>query len=226
MIRVFGSIAYAYVLDQERSKLDDKSKKYVFIGYDPSFEDYKLYNPSTGKVIVSWDVEFDEEGTWDWSTQEEEKYDFFPLSEEEDQGNEVHEEPITPSPSPAALSPIHESPSSSSLLDWSSSERPRKMRSFQDLYDLIEITDDVTLFCLFTNCEPIGFEEALRDRKWRNDMDEEIKAIKKNDTWEPATLPIGKKTIGVKWVYKLKKNAKGEVERYKPSLVVKGYSQR
>ena len=57
-------------------------------------------------------------------------------------------------------------------------------------------------------------------------MDEEIKAIKKNDTWELVTLPIGKKTIGVKWVYKLKKNAKGEVERYKASLVVKGYSQR
>ena len=57
-------------------------------------------------------------------------------------------------------------------------------------------------------------------------MDKEIKAIKKNDTWEPTTLPTGKKTIGVKWVYKLKKNAKGEVERYKASLVVKGYSQR
>ena len=161
MIRVFGSIAYAYIPYQERSKLDDKSKKYVFIGYDPNSKGYNLYNPSTGKVIVNRDVEFDEEGTWDWSTQEEEKYDFFPLSKEEDQGNEVHEEPIIPPPSPLALSPIHESPSSSSLLEGSSSERPRKMRSLQDLYDSTEITDDVTLFCLFTNCEPTGFEEAL-----------------------------------------------------------------
>ena len=32
--------------------------------------------------------------------------------------------------------------------------------------------------------------------------------------------------IGVKWVYKLKKNAKGEAERYKARLVVKGHSQR
>ena len=36
--------------------------------------------------------------------------------------------------------------------------------------------------------------------------------IKKNDTWELATILTGKKKIGVKWVYKLKKNAKGEVE--------------
>ena len=57
-------------------------------------------------------------------------------------------------------------------------------------------------------------------------MDKEIKAIKKNDIQELATLPTGKKTIGVKRVYKLKKNAKGEVERFKVRLVVKGYSQQ
>ena len=87
------------------------------------------------------------------------------------------------------------------------------MRSLQDLYDSTEITDGVTLFCLFANCESPRFEEAVRDKKWRDAMDEEIKAIKKNDTWELATLPTRKKTTSVKWVYKLKKNAKGEVER-------------
>ena len=33
-------------------------------------------------------------------------------------------------------------------------------------------------------------------------MDEEIRAIEKNDTWELVSLPIGHKAIGVKWVYK------------------------
>ena len=84
----------------------------------------------------------------------------------------------------------------------------------------------LTLFCLFANCEPKGFEEAVRDKKWRDAMDKEIKAIKKNDTWELETLPNGKKTTRVKWVYKLKKNAKGEVEKYKARLVVKCCSQR
>ena len=57
-------------------------------------------------------------------------------------------------------------------------------------------------------------------------MNEEIKAIKKNDTWDLTTLPHGKKASCVKWVYKMKKNAKGEVERYKARLVVKDYSQQ
>ena len=100
------------------------------------------------------------------------------------------------------------------------------MRSLQDLYDSKETTDGVTLFCLFADREPTGFEEAVREKKWRDAMDEEIKAVKKNDTWELATLPTGKNSTGVKWVYKLKKNAKGEVERYKARLVVKGCSQQ
>lgn len=57
-------------------------------------------------------------------------------------------------------------------------------------------------------------------------MDDEIESIKKNDTWELATLPKGQKAIGVKWVYKVKKNAQGEVEKYKARLVAKGYNQR
>ena len=42
-------------------------------------------------------------------------------------------------------------------------------------------------------------------------MDEKVKAIEKNNTWELTSLPKGKKSIGVKWVYNAKKNVKGEV---------------
>ena len=62
-LRVFGSIAYTHVPQQERSKLDDRSVKHVFVGYDSNSKGYKLYNPSNGKVVVSRDVEFDEEAT-------------------------------------------------------------------------------------------------------------------------------------------------------------------
>lgn len=57
-------------------------------------------------------------------------------------------------------------------------------------------------------------------------MDEEMASITKNDIWELAKLPKRHKAIGAKWVYKAKKNAKGEAERYKVRLVVKGYKQR
>ena len=57
-------------------------------------------------------------------------------------------------------------------------------------------------------------------------MQEEIHAIKKKNTWELSSLPRGHKAMGVKWVYKTKRNAKGEVEKYKARLVVKRYKQK
>ena len=57
-------------------------------------------------------------------------------------------------------------------------------------------------------------------------MEEEIKAIEKNNKWELSTLPKGHKAIGVKQVYKEKKNANGDVMRNKARLVAKGYKQK
>ena len=59
-LKVFGSIAYTHVLDEKRTKLDDKSEKYVFVGYDSRSKGYKLYNPNSRKIFISRDVEFDE----------------------------------------------------------------------------------------------------------------------------------------------------------------------
>lgn len=57
-------------------------------------------------------------------------------------------------------------------------------------------------------------------------MDLELEAVERNRTWELVNLPPGKTKIGVKWVYRTKLNEKGEVNKYKARLVVKGYSQR
>ncbi|GLT34761.1 hypothetical protein SLA2020_092600 [Shorea laevis] len=56
-------------------------------------------------------------------------------------------------------------------------------------------------------------------------MDEEIEAIERNNSWKLSELPEGKKTVGVKWVYKTKLKENGEVDKYKACLVVKGYKQ-
>jgi len=57
-------------------------------------------------------------------------------------------------------------------------------------------------------------------------MDQEIKMIEKNDTWELTDKPKDKDIIGLKWVYKIKYNEDGSVQKYKARLVAKGYSQQ
>ena len=46
-------------------------------------------------------------------------------------------------------------------------------------------------------------------------MDAEIEAIERNDTWELTDLPTEAKKVGLKWVYKIKFNENGEVDKYK-----------
>ncbi|KAG6471756.1 hypothetical protein ZIOFF_069202 [Zingiber officinale] len=48
--------------DSIRRKLDDKAEKCIFIGYSSETKGYKLFNPDTGKVIISKDVTLDELG--------------------------------------------------------------------------------------------------------------------------------------------------------------------
>jgi len=73
--------------------------------------------------------------------------------------------------------------------------------------------------------EPKLYEEAVKSAKWRNAMKDEIEALNTNETWYIIDLPPGKKSIGCKWVYKLKFNADGKIERHKAHLVAKGYTQ-
>ncbi|GKD35292.1 retrovirus-related pol polyprotein from transposon TNT 1-94 [Tanacetum coccineum] len=60
----------------------------------------------------------------------------------------------------------------------------------------------------------------------KNVMEDEIQVIEKNNTWELTDRPSNKDVIGVKWVYKVKFNADGSVQRNKARLVAKGYSQQ
>ena len=66
------------------------------------------------------------------------------------------------------------------------------------------------------------FEEASQKNKWRKATKEEINSINKNNIKELTSLFKDHKTIRVKWVFKTKRNANGDIEKHKVRLVVKG----
>jgi hypothetical protein len=63
-MKVFGCIAYAHVPKENRRKLDDKSVKCIFIGYNIETRSYRLFDPQAKKVIIRKDVVFDEHGIY------------------------------------------------------------------------------------------------------------------------------------------------------------------
>ena len=72
---------------------------------------------------------------------------------------------------------------------------------------------------------PKSIQEALVTPKWREAVLEEIRALHKNETWELTTLPKGKHLVGSKWIFSIKYNSDGTIERYKARLVARGFTQ-
>ncbi|GJS99232.1 putative RNA-directed DNA polymerase [Tanacetum coccineum] len=74
--------------------------------------------------------------------------------------------------------------------------------------------------------EPKSFYEASKDQHWIEAMNDEMNALYSNDTWEVVELPLGRKAIGGKWVYRIKYKSSGDIDRYKARYVAKGYNQK
>ncbi|VVA40538.1 PREDICTED: Retrovirus-related Pol poly from transposon, partial [Prunus dulcis] len=72
---------------------------------------------------------------------------------------------------------------------------------------------------------PNSVTEALEDPKWKEAMNEEMRALQKNVTWELVPLSHGKKTVVCMWIYTVKLKADGSVERYKVRLVANGFTK-
>jgi Reverse transcriptase (RNA-dependent DNA polymerase) len=56
-------------------------------------------------------------------------------------------------------------------------------------------------------------------------MNEKLKVLERNETWQIIPLPHAKKIVGCKWVFKIKYNCNETVDRYKARLVAKSYTQ-
>jgi hypothetical protein len=87
----------------------------------------------------------------------------------------------------------------------------RGTRSFTDIYNK----------CNVAEAKPIDFEKAINSQVWTLAMKEKLTMIKKNETWILVDRLVHKKVIGMKWIFKTKLNANGNINKYKARLVIK-----
>jgi hypothetical protein len=98
---------------------------------------------------------------------------------------------------------------------------------FRRLDDIVAELDNHELqLHVLSSDEPATFDEAEYNPYWRRAMEEEISSIEENKTWTLCELSQGRQAIGLKWVFKVKRDEHGSVVRHKVRLVVKGYAQR
>lgn len=242
--QTFGCLAHVKKLGPATTKLLDRSAPMVFLGYEEGSKAYRVFDPVLKKLHITRDVVFEEEKQWEWvmptdvmmlpndiNTFGTKLTNGFFVGTNNASTDSCSSDPTSPS-----------TPTSDSQCDtkWATPPTgethnlegaPLRYRTIPDIYrntqamDLNEETSHNS-FCFMAAEEPSSVQEALKDAAWKHAMDVEMKSILDNKTWELTDLPNGQRAIGLKWVFKAKKDQKGNVVKYKARLVAKGYAQR
>jgi hypothetical protein len=75
---------------------------------------------------------------------------------------------------------------------------------------------------------PNNFEAAMKSpdgKLWKEAMDKEFNSLTEMNTWNLTALPPGRKAISSKWVYRIKRKADGEIDKFKARMVARGFTQ-
>jgi hypothetical protein len=228
----------------------------IFIGYEAGTKGYRFFDPSTKKLVIGRDAIFDEKQPWVWDNSDAEagqETDSFivhyelsdtnpttgdnadsPAAEQdgggpEDQGGVFghdHDTPDSQVNSDPAQAPNLATPPSNYSEDTFGG--PLRFRTLSDLFDSTEVMQDYEYsgVCMLAADEPIDVNEALEENCWTEAMKSELQSIQNNNTLYYTTLPKGQRAIGLKWVFKVKRDPEGNIVKHKARLVAKGYAQK
>eukprot|EP00253_Pinus_taeda_P018596 PITA_18596 len=248
-LRVFGCDAYALVPKHQRTKLDPKSKRYIFVGYGVGTKGYRLWDPTTRKIIINRDVKFNESSLVqldvDSRLKQDDVSDFQHIpfdstsnDSHDDHSSDTNHEQVSESDHEQGSGIDHEQVSDTDHQEVptdgsqpieeapeTSLRRSTRIKRPPKRYD-----DYVTSVAFTANDnEPLCYQEAVegsKSDKWKVAMKDEMMALGKNGTCDLVELPKDRKTVGCKWVFKLKRGVNDMEDRYKARLVAKGFSQK
>jgi len=78
----------------------------------------------------------------------------------------------------------------------------------------------------YTLTEPPSYKIAVQYPQWCAAMAEEFAALERQGTWSLVPPSPSQNVVGCKWVFKIKLNSDGSINRYKAKLVAKGFHQQ
>ncbi|RDY03185.1 hypothetical protein CR513_13259, partial [Mucuna pruriens] len=207
-LHIWDCLAKARTYRLHERKLDSRTISYYFVGYAECSRGYKFYDPTsrsffeTGNARILEEVEFGKE--------ENIRNVVF----EEEFVNDIETTPVIGDNVQTIVPDIVPEQDYDEVLPQTPIEQPQQPQE-----DDIGLTED----------DPINFFQAMQSsnsQKWIDTMKDELKSMQENDVWDLVELPKGVKPISCKWVFKTKKDSKGNIERYKTRLVAKGFTQK
>ncbi|GJZ49090.1 retrovirus-related pol polyprotein from transposon TNT 1-94 [Tanacetum coccineum] len=221
-LRVFGCLYFPRLRPYNRHKMDFRFTPCVFLGYSPSYYGYPCLDISTERLYIARHVHFNEAQ--------------FPF-----------DIPKTTSPPPLKTSPYYslESPYVIPTTDHSSPSSPRSPISSPSSVSHLSPTSQtspessngqpspVSTTSIPTPPPPPPSITRKRPANLRQNpkqrcqaMKEEYDALMKTGTWSLVPRASTTNVVDGKWVYRLKRDKNGAINRYKARFVAKGCRQQ
>ena len=275
-LRVWGCVVSVKSPSVEvPTKLHPVSTRGIFVGYEATSANFRVYLPTKRKVVISPDVRFFESLAGSTLTASSDPPESaLPTVELPLHSEAVPSAPVLP-PSPPSVSPsvrsppprsigsaervesvsppdseVYSTPLAPNALDLfeSSTEGggsvPRSVPGLSESAATLPVPPATVrrservrnpparlVFMAHSSpelVEPQSYAEAIsspQSSEWIRAMNEEMSSLLENNTWSLEPVPPGFKPLPVKWVYKIKRGADGQIQRFKARLVVKGFRQ-
>ena len=163
---------------------------------------------------------FDEKKTWEWtsSSSEEDKPGTLVISfgqygnrgVRKDEDKEETEEGNDETVEIEHNLPDNSNDDVTETSELRRSTRVSKKPGYLDDYVCLAEEEGERLLLLI-NEEPWDFRTVVEEKVWRDACEEEISSIVRNKTWDLVELPPGAKAIGLKWIFKIKRNSDGSI---------------
>ena len=235
-LRVFGARVYIHVPKGNRKNMEPASERGVFLGYEPNAKAYRVLRERDGRVIVSRDVMVDERGPSEVVElgSDPEKMDGSVEANRAGKTGTGGDEGVFPKGGDGEVAlPLEEDGDTDFIVEEETADRryPARARRAPGEWYRANVAVETGEHPKGSgeHPEPQTYQGAVGGEEselWKKSMDEEMRSLWENGTWELVEKPEGVKPVPMKWVYKIKRDAQGNVERYKSRLVAKGYLQR
>lgn len=109
-------------------------------------------------------------------------------------------------------------PNSAHLVVTRSQTRNSKPKSFPDFkvfYSTKHPLQVLSSVLTDSETEPSSYSQATSSPQWHAAMGREFEALMQNGTWYLCPKPLNHNIVRNKWVYKIKRNPDGSIERLK-----------
>jgi hypothetical protein len=224
-LRIFGTECFVHIPKPKRKKWDRKSIRGILVGYSGEKDGYRVYSKEQNKILLSRDVIFKNERTIfvnsAQSSEDNCEQNMEVISKFEEKQTSENTE-VTENLEGSESNTEHDD-------EVSDEDTGKEIRCLRDRSKLKKPVKFENYVLLAEHTEPETYQEAIsseESHKWLSAMQEEMDSLLKNKTWELVDLPPERKAIGSRWVFRVKLNTDGSIQRYKARLVAKGFSQK